>query len=783
MKRPILVATIAYINGIIIGVYLGKSIPLIVIISIITLLLVNLKKIKYNKIITTYAIVLCIASIYVYNKNVEYENKYLQYNEKEIKVVGIITSDVEIQEYKYSFTIKVNNDYLLVNVKKKKEENSNRLEYGDKIQIIGTYKEPSKARNYKGFDYKNYLKTNKIYGTVSIDNYNNIKVISHKNINIIDIAINNIRGKLKNNIKAILPEETAPLAMGILIGYDSEINENVIQDFKNSNLSHMLAISGAHINYVILTVSLIFNRKRIGIRKQRLATIVVMLFFMKITQMTPSVVRAGASCIIYMLASLLHEKADIINTMSISILLTLLNNPFNLFSIGMQLSYAGTISIIIFYNSLNSKIKVKNKILKYLKNSILVTISANIFIIPIMAYHFNTISLTFILSNLCAGPVLGIAIILGIIISIISFISLKLAIIPTIFFNFLLLTIINISKFFGNMGVSKIIITTPSLVTTLFYFLICLFILKIRKISQLINIKKLIKSIAIIILIIIVIGLIPKKKFLQINFIDVGQGDSTLIKTVEGKVVLIDGGGSTMSNSFDVGNKTLLPYLLDKGISKIDYIMVSHFDSDHCQGLNAIIENMKVENIIICKQSTITNEYLEIMEKCNNKKIKIITVKRGDKIKIDTFTIIEIFHPTNQFLDDGKGGLNANAIVCKLNYKISNNKYFTMLFTGDIEEEAEKQLELIYGTKLKADVLKVAHHGSKTSSTEEFIKLVSPKIALIGVGKDNKFGHPNEGVLKRLNENKAKIYRTDLCGEISLLINKNGEIKIKTQIS
>lgn len=118
-----------------------------------------------------------------------------------------------------------------------------------------------------------------------------------------------------------------------------------------------------------------------------------------------------------------------------------------------------------------------------------------------------------------------------------------------------------------------------------------------------------------------------------------------------------------------------------------------------------------------------------------------------------------------------------------MNYKLNNGKIFSILFTGDIEVEAEKELEQVYGKKLKADILKIAHHGSKTSSREEFIKLVSPKIALIGVGENNKFGHPADITLERLEKENVKVYRTDQMGEVSITINKNGEIKVKTQIN
>lgn len=770
MKRPLLIAAIAYINGILIGVYLSKSIPLFVILSIIVSLITSFKKNTYRNAICMYLIVMCISSIYVYNKNLNYESKYKKYDNKNISIEGTIISDIEEKEYNYTFTIRTKDDYFLVNLKKNKEEIS--LEYGDKLQISGEYQEPNKARNYKGFDYKNYLKINKVYGIIRVDLYTNIIIKHQKNLSNFKLLIHKIREKLKQNIQELLTKETYALGIGILIGDNSRINEKIVEDFKNSNLSHMLAVSGTHINYVVLTVSILFTKKRAGIKAQRVVTIMMMLFFMELTQMTSSVVRAGISCIIYMLASLLYRKADVINSMAISTLLILLNNPFKLFDIGFQLSYAGTLGIILFCKLIN--IPIKNKLLKYLKDSIIISISANIFIIPIMMYQFNTISLTFILSNLLAGPLLGISIILEIIVLLISFMSINIAAIPAKVLNILLILIINIANWFSNIEISKIYVITPQIISIVAYYLICAAIILKQKNR---------KIIVIIMLTVLIINLFPTPKKLRINFIDVGQGDSTLIRTETNKVILIDSGGSTASSSFDVGNKVLLPYLLDRRIKKIDFIIVSHFDADHCQAFETVIDNINVRKVVVCKQSMITQEYLNIINKCKKKNIKIIVIERGDKLKIDKRTEFEILHPGERFLDDGKGGLNANAIVCKMNYKLNNGKIFSILFTGDIEVEAEKELEQVYGKKLKADILKIAHHGSKTSSREEFIKLVSPKIALIGVGENNKFGHPADITLERLEKENVKVYRTDQMGEVSITINKNGEIKVKTQIN
>lgn len=228
------------------------------------------------------------------------------------------------------------------------------------------------------------------------------------------------------------------------------------------------------------------------------------------------------------------------------------------------------------------------------------------------------------------------------------------------------------------------------------------------------------------------------------------------------------------SGKFDIGEDTLLPYLLDRGVNKIDYLMISHFDADHCQGLIAILNSLKVKNIIISKQAEKVDNYEKIMETVAKKKINIMVVKRGEVIKVDNNVEIKIVYPESKlYFDD----INSNSIVAKLKY----NK-FTMLFTGDIESKAEERIVNIAKDELRAKILKVAHHGSKTSTTEEFIEAVKPEIALIGVGKNNKFGHPNEEVLDRIKNSGAKIYRTDESGEISVIVNNMGNIEIKTHV-
>lgn len=250
------------------------------------------------------------------------------------------------------------------------------------------------------------------------------------------------------------------------------------------------------------------------------------------------------------------------------------------------------------------------------------------------------------------------------------------------------------------------------------------------------------------------------------------SGDSTLFITPMQKKILIDGGGSLNRENYDVGKSVLLPYLLDRNISCLDYVFISHFDTDHYGGLLYLMENVKIKTLIFLKQEKESQEYKEVMEIVNQKKIKIRTLKAGDKIELEKDIMIEVLYPTNEKFEDQ----NNNSIVLKLKYG-----EFKMLFTGDIEQKAEKVI-LEQKIDVSATILKIAHHGSKGSTTEEFLEKVNPQIAVIGVGKNN-FGHPSQEVLKRLKKYEVTTYRTDQNGEICITVNKQGKVKISSQIS
>ena len=786
---------------------------------------------RIHKIITHFIFLsfILIGAVYINILDVRYEEKYCDISD-EVNVKGIIISEPQDKDYKYTYTIKVeeiNNQDKYKDTKLILNINKNKLKdivpkFGDEIELTGEFERPNSARNYKGFDYKQYLKSKGIYGTVDLENY---KIVAENRVDKFSELINLVQTNMKKNINAILNKEEAALCIGILVGDREAISEETEDNFKKSNLTHMLAVSGSHITYIITALAVLLGRTDKKLTK--IITIVILLFFMALTGFTSSVIRACIMGILVLIASMLHRKSDTINNLGLSSLIILLFNPYAIIDVGFLLSYGGTIGIVLLGDRItNGLYKGENKIIKYIIISFSITLSANLIIIPIMAYNFSTVSFTFWISNILAAPVMEIVTILGFIVYFISIVFPILAEFLGIFLGFLLDILLKIAEISSLIPGSSIYIKTPYVIECVIYYLIIYVICNLDKVKFIIKgnkqIQKIFKFIirirsnsirnaieennisenivgvneistnnkvdisklgieliclfTIVVIVFVSIGVNIIQKPLKIYFVDVGQGDCTLIQTPTNKNILIDGGGSEFGN-FDVGESILLPYLLDRRITTIDYMLISHTDSDHISGLFAIIENLNVKNIIISKQGENSANLKTLNQLVKDKNIKITIAKNGDYIHIDKYSYLEILFPEDELIKDNV--LNNNSIVTKFHYE-----NFSMLFTGDIEEVAENRICEMYEdtNKLNATILKVAHHGSKTSSTEKFLELVNAKIAFIGVGANNNFGHPNDEVIERLKQYTNLIYRTDECGEISIIVNRRGRIKLNRYI-
>lgn len=762
---------------------------------------------------------------------------------EELDIIAKVISIKEEKDYKDKYVVKILNDNLgdsqLKNITKEssslKYENQNKIKNskiiiyvdkdntffpGDIVSIKGSFSMAESKRNYLGFDYRKYLKMQEIYGILEAEEIYKIG----KSEDFLSM-LEKLRLNFLNKIDKFYLDEEGEFLKSLLLGKTDGLSEKIEENFRDSSISHVLAISGMHVSYIIIGIKFLLDKI---IKSKKLKNYILISFLLIFYLLTGGAVSALRACImssLILISSNCCRKNNFYISFIFSFIIIIFLNPYNIFNIGLWLSYMGTLGIVLIYPflkkilyhkfSLKKKMENKNILSKFINSvidNLLVTVSAQVLIFPIMIYVFNTISISFFVSNILISIFVGPVLILGYITIFADYIWFPISKIIIFFEKILINLILKIAEVCAKLPFSKIIVITPNFIFVIAFYIAVLFIVycfykkKIYMIKLLISFTFLKKQIVkiinvciqkfdknkenqlfnkrnalvkVLIFIIIFVNIssqiYKKNNILEINFVDVGQGDCTYIKTPKGKNIIIDGGEGN-SDKYNYGEKVLLPYLLDKQVSRINYLIATHADSDHIGGLFAILENIKVDKVLIGIQPEVSEQFEDLEKIAKQKNIEIIFLKAGNKLTIEKDIYINVLWPIETKLI-GENELNNNSLVFKFTY---NN--FSALFTGDIEEVAERQMVDVYKEKgiLNSTLLKVAHHGSKSSSINLFLEEVKPQIALIGVGKNNNFGHPNIGVLERLKSYKTKVFRTDENGEINIFITKEGKIKIKT---
>lgn len=629
-----------------------------------------------------------------------------KYSEDETKFTGVVTK-YELQEKKLVLEIKAK-EKLIVNYKYG-DKLFNNLSYGDKILVTGTLKYPTTTNIPNTFNYKKYLYNKQIYYIVeatSIDKIENNSNYLYTIKNILYKRINNL--KSSNYIK-------------ILLFGDNNLNTKTNNSYRTNGISHLFSISGMHIS-VITNILFYYLNKITYTKKIKYITVDIFLILYYLLVRTSSLLRSIIMNILFSINFILKLNIRKIDIMLITLIISIIINPFIIYDIGFIYSYIISFFLIIY----SSKIKTKNKIHKTL-NTTLISFLVSL---PITIYNSYEINIISILMNIILVPIISIIIFpLTIITLIFPVLDNILYFITNLFEEFSLLI--------SNVNLTKFIFPKPNIFIVFIYYLIIILILNKRKYFYL------------IIILITIHYLSPYlNNNLEIMMFDVGQGDSILIKYPHNQSnILIDTGKNeyTMTNG-------IIPYLKSKGIRKINYLIITHGDLDHIGGALSLINNFKVENIILNK-----GEYSEYeMELINNlNKTKLI--QDIDKLKLNNNNIYFL----NNKVHDNE---NDNSSVIYFEYL----KY-KFLFMGDSSFVVEDYLLNKYNLS-DVSFLKVAHHGSSTSTTKEFIDVVNPKISLISVGENN-YGHPSKDVLNNLKN--SKIYRTDLDGSVTFKLNKN----------
>ncbi len=561
-------------------------------------------------------------------------------------------------------------------------------------------------------------------------------------------------------------------------------------------MSHVLAVSGTHIAAVILLSKIIFQHV-FGRKISNFLTIFVLFGFVILSGASPSVIRAGIMAFLTIMAEILSRKSNVYNNLAISALGLLLYNPLLVTDMRFILSFGGTLGILLFqapiatwlkmlYDKVNQKFhSASRSVLKtkgdcfamVLANVLSVSLSAQLFLLPITWSTFFSVSFISVFTNLLVGPIAGLITSGGLLIYLFSHICFPLAKLLSYSVYMLVSFLLFVSKLGSIFPWANVFLATPCLWECLTYYLVLFYFFRKKQFKKLSALKDVYWKIIIGGLLLITIGMrVLPRGYIQMNVIDVGQGDSILLQTEKHKTILMDGGGSE-DKSYDVGEKTLVPYLYQHTNGIIDWLMISHFHADHAGGSLAVIKQMKVKQIVIGPQLKETPLYKEFMEIVKEKQIPVTVLSAGDCVTIENLkiSILAPFVEENMVKNEEKNENNVSLVV-RIDYGANS-----ILLTGDSEKEVEDKLIKRYAKNgwLDSTILKVAHHGSKTSSSKEFLMATTPKIACVSVGEKNRFGHPNQEVIERLQEVNAQIYRTDECGEIQLQIQKTGKIRIK----
>lgn len=606
-----------------------------------------------------------------------------------VSVTGVVTN------------IKYSNDKTTITIKNKEKiliyTNSNiSLSLGDYINVTGKFYLPGENTTKNIFNYRNYLKSKKIFW---ITNNPEINIIKYNK---------NIFYKIKNKI---IHKINNDYLNSFILGDNSYLDDTVITSYRINGISHLFSISGMHIT--LLSTLLLKLLSKIFKSKKVIYILVssFLIFYMFLIDFTSSVIRA---VLLFIILNFTKNKASSALIIILSILLII--NPYYIYDLGFKYSFIVSFFLIRFNYLFN-----KN----YFYNLILISLIAFLASIPIQINNFFSINLLTIINNIIFVPLVSIIIFPF---SLLTFLLKPL--IPVL--DFLMNIFEHLSIFMSKFNIQMIIPKMPIFLIIIYYILLY-------------NLNK-INFVIIVFFLFIYSNIKYFNPRCEVTFLDVGQGDSIFISLPYNKGnILIDTGGNLFSDKNYISNNITIPYLKSIGVKKLDYLIITHGDADHAKEALNIINNIKVDRILL------NNYNNELESKLDGKNI-------GNTILNINGYKFRIFNYRNTIEN------NDSLIV----YTIISN--YKLLFMGDATYLEEKILLEDFNIR-DIDILKVGHHGSKTSSSKEFIEKLKPTYSIISVGENNMYGHPNKEVLKNLNA--SKILRTDLSGTINFVFNKN----------
>lgn len=639
---------------------------------------------------------------------------------------------------------------------------------GANISVMGKITVPTGAMNTGGFDYSRYLKGDNIFFQceISLDDLEVIEYIERP------LHIwTKFRSKCIDAFDEAFPAEEVGVLKAFVLGDKTSLSSDVEEAFSSSGLSHILAVSGLHVVAFAKAITEILSRSSKSKRKQMVASSIAGVFFVLFTGASVSAIRAGVMCVAAYFAKLIYRKADSISVLAEVAAVFCLINPHVVYDASFMLSFSATAgiltltdSVMVLFRPVTTKLNREKRLHRVASEGInifCVGIAAQIFVTPLLVYMFNGFSIMSVIATVVINPILSPMLILGVTFTALSFVSSSVALPVGVVICFLAKVSIYIAEFFGGFAFSKIAfgVITPFLLL-LYAAVVATLIFAIRK-KKLHFITSLMCTTCL--LIVYTISALVNYNTAQVSFINVGNGDCALIKAPGNCDILIDAGGNAKSETS--GKYIIAPYLIKNGVTDIEYVVLSHTHTDHVNGLLGLFDIMEIGHIIMPYNAEHTEEFEKIVKKAQEYNIPVTYFINGDELKInDHMKITAITPDAKQYLVSKDA--NDSCLTVRLDYG-----EMSFLFTGDITSDIEGYILDYYSDMLDVDVLKVAHHGSGSSSCQEFIDAVSPDYSYIPVGK-NSYGHPSQNVIDRLLQSGSQVYSANIHRDVTFYFNQ-----------
>lgn len=667
------------------------------------------------------------------------------------------------------------------------------LRYGRQITLTGVLQQPQDRRNPGGFDYRAYLARQGIVGIIDAKGLLRIGeqggFLPLSWIEALRIRTERVIDHIYTPFGTVEPSLHAQLLKGILLGKRSDLPTETLDIFRNSGTFHVLAVSGLHVGLVAMFCYFGFSCFRLPQKVLCLLTIAAVLMYACLIGFRPSVFRASLMAILFLFATLIDRDADLFNLLAFAALVLLLLNPLQIWDVGFQLSFVAVAAIVYFVPKMEQPLRrlweneadsssqggvpvltrFKNKSVKWLVLSYLVTLAAQIGTTPLIAYHFfRTYPLGLIVGPFAVGLV-SLIVAVGMASVCVGFIYLPFASLLTVFNRAIISVFLGLIGIFGQTwGIVKL--TPPTFSVFVLYIAFFLGIVQWRSVYKYWRIASLI-GLSVLAIYVWDTAFHERGKLLEVVTLDVGQGDAAFVRFPDNRTMLIDGGiqrtyydeKKQRFVDYDVGKRVIEPYLDFRRIRRLDMVVLTHPDVDHGGGLGHILENFEVGRVIGISDIPLNSETHRRLHAIVNANNIPYAFPYAGKIELTPTATLNLLHPidaaSTNLLDQDK---NDDSLVMKLTYGEVD-----ILFTGDIGKKAEARL-IASGQDLRSEVLKVPHHGSSTSSSARFIDAVEPRYAIFSLGQSSQYQFPHADVVARYRARGCVQVRTDESGAITL---------------